>query len=417
MRPRWRGRSGSSTDGALRLDDDGHCLYARSVVAVARSLIALSLFGCEARASGGAPGQSMPDHPASASASPASSVQGGAVPAAEDPRARPYRARGPEAAADNERCVRCHEEEARAWSVSHHGRAFDNPAFVRALEVEPSAFCRGCHAPEADPAAPPDAATAALGVGCVTCHVVGGEAVLAASRDGRDWTDDAGAAPHAVRYSTDFAHTGACASCHEFRFPELSGDQDAHFMQTTIREHARSPAAGQSCASCHMPVRAGRRSHAFAEVRDEAWLREQIEITSRLHVEGVLVVTLRQPAPGHAFPTGDLFRRLEVGAELVGARGEVIAREVRYLGRHFEVRPGVRGRGLVRDDRVFDEAVEVELGLARDPSALAAGTEVRWWVDYQRVAQAFDGSDPARAEIESEVSLARGTLPFDTRRP
>jgi hypothetical protein len=46
----------------------------------------------------------------------------------------------------NAACVSCHPAVAREWQASRHRQAYTNAAFRQALAVEPSAFCRGCHA-------------------------------------------------------------------------------------------------------------------------------------------------------------------------------------------------------------------------------------------------------------------------------
>ncbi len=352
-----------------------------------------------------------PEPPGGAAAAPLS--EPARIEAAQA-RPGPGRARGERAVEESRACERCHRREAREWQGSGHQAAFTDAPFQVALAHESAKpFCRGCHAPEADPQEEPSPAEGAHGVGCVSCHVVEEGAVLAAPRDGAAIEEEA---PHPILRSEDFGGVGACAGCHEFTFPGFPAGSEASFMQTTVREHARSASAGRPCASCHMPEgRDGRRSHAFREVRDPAWLRASLLADARVDDEGVVVVTLRQTSPGHGFPTGDLFRRLEVGAELRGPGGDVRGRVVRHLTRHFEIRPGARGRQLVGDDRVFDAAREVELDLvgssgdAGDRGDRPPGS-ITWWVAYQRVAQTFDGTDSSSVEIESEVPLHSGRL-------
>ena len=68
----------------------------------------------------------------------------------------PARGRGrPGAAAVNALCEGCHEEVAREWRGSLHRRAYVDRSFAESLAREPDPFCRGCHAPEADPQSPP----------------------------------------------------------------------------------------------------------------------------------------------------------------------------------------------------------------------------------------------------------------------
>jgi len=106
----------------------------------------------------------------------------------------------------------------------------------------------------------------------------------------------------------------ACGGCHEFRFPGVSGDDERHLMQSTMREHARSPAAAKACATCHMPaVGPSRRSHTFCRGPRSRVAPRQPAGTGRAR--------RRRRRAHHAPPTGAWprlsvgrsFRRLEVG--------------------------------------------------------------------------------------------------------
>lgn len=290
----------------------------------------------------------------------------------------PYRAREAAAVTLNATCAGCHAEQAEAWRGSMHRRAYDNAAFQAAVAVEPTPFCRGCHAPEANASAP--AIATELGVACVTCHVTREGTVLAAPSSGAR-----SGAPHSVTRSAAFASVASCRSCHEFPFPGAPSLGEPHLMQTTMLEHARSPAAERSCTTCH-------RSHSFSEVRDPAWLASQLRVRAevvRTPSANVARITLEQTAPGHAFPTGDLFRRLAVR----------VGSETRYLARHF-----VGARELVRDDRVFDAPSVVTVSIP------AGVNEVAWSVTLERVAGIGSGFEPERATIESVVGLHAGVL-------
>jgi ribosomal protein S18 acetylase RimI-like enzyme len=329
----------------------------------------------------------------------------------DDPMPGPHRGRLGAAVALNATCESCHHAEAAEWRRSLHRQSNTNAAYRAAFAVEPSSFCRGCHAPEADPnpTKTPPRAVSELGVGCVTCHVTEEGFVLAAPSSRGD-------APHPLRRSVEFARAGACTGCHEFRFPGALGgdDDDGYFMQTTAREHQRSPGADRACADCHMPLLEGRRSHAFAEVRDPAWLRENLTASASLSDDNRVRVTLTQRDPGHAFPTGDLFRRLEVGLEVRDKGGKVIERETRHLARHFELVPGRSGRLLVRDDRVFAEPSVIEIALSPAPPERRPAV-ISWWVSLQRVATVGTGQNPEGAKIESTVRLHSGVLPWESR--
>ncbi|MBK9266486.1 MAG: hypothetical protein IPM54_42700 [Polyangiaceae bacterium] len=311
---------------------------------------------------------------------------------------RPGRRRLEAAVRENAMCETCHDDEAKEWRGSYHQRANVDPAYQKAFAIEPLPFCRSCHAPEANPLEEPPPAVSALGVGCVTCHVTEEGVVLAASRPGEDTEHEGSPAPHPLRRSNAFAHAGGCAGCHEFRFPMPGGSDDAFFMQTTAREHRRSPAAQKACADCHMPLVDGRRSHAFADVRDPEFLRKNLEASVERTSDDTLRITLVQPNPGHDFPTGDLFRRIEVGYAIKSTRGKLLRRETRHLTRHFQIVPGQPGRHLVADDRVTSEPRVVEMALPpRDEVPFAA--RIEWWVTYQRVASTGEGTNTAGGSL------------------
>jgi hypothetical protein len=347
-------------------------------------------------------------------AAPSVAIASPPAPEPKTPMPGPHRKRLGAAVALNATCISCHHEEAREWLGSYHQRANIDGAYRKAFAIEPSPFCRGCHAPESDPFKEPPEAVSKLGVGCVTCHVTEEGLVLAAAPREGEPGRDATPAPHPLRRSPEFARSGGCAGCHEFRFPMPGGKEDAFFMQTTVREHQRSPGAQKACADCHMPLEAGRRSHAFAQVRDPAWLRANLAATAERTEDDTLRVTLVQPNPGHAFPTGDLFRRLEVGYELRTEGGALVRREARHLARHFEIVPGQAGRNLSRDDRVTSEPRLVEMDLP-PPAAAPPGSRISWWVKYQRVATVGAGTDPAEATVESEVKLHEGNISWNSK--
>lgn len=307
----------------------------------------------------------------------------------------------------NATCVRCHEAEAAEWKASFHARAGTEPAFQQAFMIEKVVFCRGCHVPEADPAQEPSAAVLEVGVGCVTCHVVEPGTVLAGL--GKPGGSEAGCSTNRIVRSADFAAMGACQGCHEFRFPvPEGGDGDEYFMQTTVREHARMPTSSLPCASCHMPEVGGHRSHRFGETRDRAWLASRLDVSAERTGKHGVRLWLRQTLPGHGFPTGDLFRRLEVGAEVRDADGKVVDRQVRYLARHFDIVAGNPVRQLTLDDRIFGEAEAIDLDFGQD--ATKQGVVTSWWVTYQRVATPGTGWNPSEAKVESEVKLHTGEL-------
>jgi len=336
--------------------------------------------------------------------------------AASPPAATPVEHAGPEAALPgpglargesiaelNRDCVRCHADVAVEWASSPHRNADRDPVYQRALAIEPLAFCRSCHAPEADPTRPAPAALSDLGVGCVTCHLAG-EAVLAAP------SEAASRAPHPVVRDPRFAGVGACSGCHEFAFPDSVLRTTRELMQSTVSEHAKSDQARVACAGCHMPKSGRRRHHGFAAQRDPAVLAGALRARAERTGAGRVRLELTARGVGHAFPTGDLFRRLEVSVEAMGDDYARVVGGTRYLTRHY--RPlALHGtpRRVVADDRLgvdgeSTRSIELDLGEA------AAGYPIVWRVAYQRVQHPLGISDE-RAEVASEVTLAQGELP------
>lgn len=186
-------------------------------------------------------------------------------------------------------------------------------------------------------------------------------------------------------------------------------------MQSTHSEFRASPYAGTGCADCHAPMVDNRepssgpgqhRSHTFVASRDTALLRSAVSISAAR--DGNRVNVHIQPLGlGHAFPTGDLFRRLSVTAEVVGVEEQVLAEASRMLSRHFAIDPQTRVKIQKSDDRVVPDRpsqVTLELG----PQAV--GRAIRWRVAYERVEHPTTVENESTALVEGEVVLAEGTL-------
>lgn len=305
------------------------------------------------------------------------------------PRARP------EALAANAACERCHAQEAATWRTSLHAQAWTDPVFQRSFDLEPSSFCRDCHAPES--------ATPALGVACVTCHDPGGTGSVLAAESAAPAR--AGAAPHRVVRERAFAGAGACASCHEFAFPDASargGSGDR--MQRTMSEHVASRFADRSCASCHMPKLAeGGRGHGFAVASDPAMLRRAL-VTRVTREDESVAFDLAPGDVGHAFPTGDLFRRLVLVAEVIGDDYQLVAHAEHPLGRRFRFEPGAHGGKVQRE--IADERVQGAKHVDLRIGPLARGREIAWRIEWQRVQSMREDE----AVIADTVVVAEGRL-------
>jgi hypothetical protein len=318
------------------------------------------------------------------------------------PRAVPRRW---DAAAENARCEACHAEVAAEWRGSLHRASYVDPAYARALAAEPTPFCRGCHAPEAPPELEVSEATGAIGTACVTCHVTG-DAVLAAPHAGTN------RAPHRVTRDARFASALACAPCHEFDFPVAGVPRPRELMQSTVHEHDASPYAALACAECHMPIVGDaahrHRSHAFPASRSPEVLRAAASVRAERFGPSSVRVTIAAGEVGHAFPTGDLFRRLTVSAEVEGG-----PRAERHLMRRFgERRVGLTGtRTQIGDDRVGVGSAERVVDLDLGPRAV--GLPIRCRVEYERVEHPLS-RDGEAALVDGRIPLAEALLPAST---
>jgi hypothetical protein len=168
-------------------------------------------------------------------------------------------------------------------------------------------------------------------------------------------------------------------------------------MQKTLTEHARSPARDTACATCHMRRR-GRASHELGASRDAALLAGALDVRTSQR-DGSVVLSLGSKGVGHAFPTGDLLRRLVV--RVTTSRGTT----EHPLGRTFGARRSAGGEAVrfeLGDGRLSPNA-RLELPLAPSTSSSSS-----WEVVYQRVT-GIEQRPPFVATIEDEILLARGT--------
>jgi Cytochrome c554 and c-prime len=287
----------------------------------------------------------------------------------------------------NETCVGCHVEIAAEWKESRHHLAYTNGPFQRSLAREAAQlqpFCQGCHAPEANPLLPPSKLVAEMGIGCVTCHVPRGP-ILSANESPN--------APHGVLKAPEFASDAACAHCHDFLFPGLTGKTGLH-MQRTVQEHTQNNAQGQTCADCHMPSTVGSQSHKdhrFPGGYDLSLWQKALDIRAERLTATQIRVLLEPRDVTHAVPTGDLFRRIAV--HIIPDKPENNAPSIVYLARHFD-----RGRTMreVSDNRVYTKTNTLTLDVP------PGGIIIR--VHYERVAN-HRSPNERDAEIESTVLL------------
>ena len=283
------------------------------------------------------------------------------VPAHDASRQSPSPRPGPPATG----CESCHAAIATEWQSSFHRAAFVDETFQSSLAMEEPkdhAFCNGCHAPAAARAG------VAVGVDCIACH---------------------GGSPHERAQAA--AGSSSCKACHEFTF----GDGRPELVQKTVSEHAVSAFASVPCAQCHMAARDGHTDHRFLSGHAPERIAHALEVdVARSRKESSLRFTIRSSA-GHAFPTGDMFRRARLVVFAEGARGQIVASAERTFGRTWG---GVRGgehtgaRTQLSDTRIlgsWQEDVELEA-----PSAPIV--RVRWTLVYERVRRGARSTRDAR---------------------
>jgi hypothetical protein len=217
-----------------------------------------------------------------------------------------------------------------------------------------------------------------------------------------------------VRRDPRLSSEGACLRCHEFQFPDGRLRRRAELMQRTVSEHHASAEGNRSCIDCHMPRLRGpsgglHRSHSFLSGHDAPTLRAALRVEATRSRDSVTLLLTPQQV-GHAFPTGDLFRRLVLTVAPEGAPRLPV--QHRELQRHFineKQLPGHPVRVTARDDRLTGPtAISFPL------PALAEGRSVHYRIVYQRVAFPTD-SGKGRAAVDGEVLLGSGTLPPEPR--
>lgn len=271
-------------------------------------------------------------------------------------------------------CATCHSAIAEEWAGSLHKQSFTDEMYQASLRLEAPRehdFCNGCHAP-ARARAGTD-----VGVDCASCHI--------GDPHGRRLAITPGVA----------VGSAACAGCHEFAFDRGRSE----LVQKTLSEHASSPLANVRCVDCHMPVRAGHPDHRFELAgHSPSAIGKAVHVTASRNA-GVLEVAIAVDA-GHAFPTGDMFRRVRLLAFGEDARGQIVGEAERVFGRRWgnDEHGGRIETGDTRIHGAWREAIDLE--------PTAAIVRVRWQLVYERVLAARG----ERISVSSSDVIAEGEL-------
>jgi hypothetical protein len=137
-------------------------------------------------------------------------------------------------------------------------------------------------------------------------------------------------------------------------------------------------------------------------------LRAAVTITATRPEPGRVILELSPRLVGHAFPTGDLFRRLsvELHSEVDGQSWSA----QRVLGRHFGSQRVGAGQ-VIRVERDDDR-----IGVGRGPTIVEFtlppelhDRPITWELIHERALEASSGVD-RHAQIWDRTSFARGRL-------
>jgi hypothetical protein len=239
-------------------------------------------------------------------------------------------------------CGTCHAAIAGEWAASRHALAWTNGIFQREYAARPLAWCVNCHAPLTTQQA---GLFRDRGVDCATCHVRGGALISARRRPG---------SPHATVEDPSFGSPAFCADCHQFTFPVLTGAGEvtrmtAHPMQTTVASFRAGPYARErdGCLACH----GSRANHAFLGGHDPGMLAAALEVAWCRRGDAV-EVSVRNVAAGHAVPTGDIHRHMNLRIWRSSAPEALFEA---FYGRRFDPADD-GGKRMVWDSTIAPEA-------------------------------------------------------------
>lgn len=238
-------------------------------------------------------------------------------------------------------CGKCHQFEYNTWRESVHARAFTTHIFSHAVQRDREAWCLNCHTPlwsgkEEDveriigwltkPAGARSQMPAHLeqGITCAVCHVRDGQIVGSGKR-----ARDPSGKKHEVLIDKNLRTEKFCAGCHQFNFPAeikpVVVYQHSPPMQNVVAEHLslRKLYSDKRCGDCHFK----NADHSLHQTAGTD-MREKFQVEVKRKRGGKpneISYTIRTPAIGHHFPTGDLFRAVKL--TIYGEGEKVLYRE------------------------------------------------------------------------------------------
>jgi hypothetical protein len=249
-----------------------------------------------------------------------------------------------------------------------HNTSYTSEDFQRSYAVDHLPFCVACHAPQTKLRQTPDAFAA--GVDCVTCH--------------------AGSEAHQKAPTTLPPPPATCENCHNFETPGART-----FLQSTGREHRESSYQSASCTDCHMPklsqgtpgsslqsanlkasnvrgLTARHRNHRFDVSRSADVLGQALRVDPPQCKNGAFTFALRTQGVGHKFPTGDVFRALEVHARLEDKGSRILSSTDAFLHRDWNYHLRGQGRFFSPDEPNDTRLTDAPTSLSLEAHPLAA---------------------------------------------
>lgn len=223
-------------------------------------------------------------------------------------------------------------------SATAHSISMQDPFHLEAVRVEEGKPCNVCHFP--NPLEYPDAASEKIekpipraanregGITCASCHL---------TADGKIRGPYVVDAPHETVVDERVQTSIACAQCHA-EGPRVVGKQTQTYLEW--REDFNKPGLGrQQCQDCHMPKTMRKLAEDFPvperAVARHTWTGGH----SFKRVASALNLAVAQPqegqpefsfrvtniGAGHSVPTGSNRRAIYLNAEVVDAKGKIVA--------------------------------------------------------------------------------------------
>jgi len=273
-------------------------------------------------------------------------------------------------------CGSCHQKQYEEWYGSRHQLGFMNSIFLEGYKFEKKDFCVNCHAPlqnqvqeignhtvEELEKMPKNLLPLTYeGITCVTCHV----------RDNKILTlhDKKDNGVHEFKTAKNLGSPDLCGNCHQFNFPNNSEDipRFSHEpMQNTLQEwryyaqkmpqkSERKDIVPNSCQSCHMPEG----KHTFRGAHDTTLLKNSVQLRFYEKHDSIFA-EIKSVGVGHEYPTGDLFRHLNL--TITNSKNEVIFKY--RIGREFAFN-GLNMSTIKNTSLKPNETQHVFIGLKKD---------------------------------------------------